>query len=203
MVATGRDDNAHREVADLGADTVINTNVPDDDLVHTCATEAGDGYDIVLDVLWGRPTELLLNALVPIRIGQGMPTRLIESATLTLAADSIRTSGLEIHGVAKGLDGQTVADAYSQIVQWARDGRLIVAIERPHSAMQSAAYSPFEDTERAPARVAAVQARGSMGARGARPDASGGPRSLPSLPSGRSCRRGPLQPGRSRVSYRR
>lgn len=37
---------------------------------------------------------------------------------------SVRTSGLEIYGVAKGLD------SVGQIVQWARDGKLIVAVER-------------------------------------------------------------------------
>jgi NADPH2:quinone reductase len=144
VVATGRHDEALREVVDLGADAVINTNLPDDELVGSYGAEAGDGYDIVLDFLWGRPTELLLKALVPSQIGQGKATRLVQAGesagtTLALAADSIRTSGLEICGVAKGLDGPTVAAAYAQIVHWARDGRLDVRVERaPLSEIETA-----------------------------------------------------------------
>jgi NADPH2:quinone reductase len=41
VVATGRDDGAVREVADLGADRVINTNVPDEELVRTFTERAG------------------------------------------------------------------------------------------------------------------------------------------------------------------
>ncbi len=144
VVATGRDNDALAEVAHLGADTVINTAVPDDELVQAFATGADDGYDIVLNFLWGRPTELLLKALVPSRIGRGKPSRLVQAGesadpTLTLAADSVRTSGLEIYGVAKGLDAQTVAACYSQIVEWARDGKLVVGIEHtPLSEIETA-----------------------------------------------------------------
>jgi NADPH2:quinone reductase len=58
---------------------------------------------------------------------------------LRLTADSVRTSGLEIYGVAKGLDPESVAGSYSQIVQWARDGQLIVGIDRtPLSEIETA-----------------------------------------------------------------
>lgn len=50
--------------------------------------------------------------------------------TFQSKARSVRTFGLEIYGVAKGLDGQNVPDSYGQIVQWAHDGKLIVAVER-------------------------------------------------------------------------
>jgi NADPH:quinone reductase-like Zn-dependent oxidoreductase len=144
VIATGRNDDALAEISGLGADAVINTAVDDDELVQAFAALAEGGYDVVLDFLWGRPTELLLKALVPVRIGQSRATRLVqvgESAGLqiTVTADSIRTSGLEVYGVGKGLDGQTVADAYAQIVQWTRDGKLAVGIERtPLSDIETA-----------------------------------------------------------------
>jgi NADPH2:quinone reductase len=50
--------------------------------------------------------------------------------TLTLAAESLRTSGVEIYGAAKGLDGTTMMDAYQQVVQWAKDGTLTFDLER-------------------------------------------------------------------------
>jgi NADPH2:quinone reductase len=104
-------------------------------LVHTFAAQAVDGYDVVPDFLWGRPTELLLKVLVPDRIGQTKRTRLVRAgesagAMLALPADGVRTSGLEIYGAAKGLDTGSVAGCYNQIAPWARDGRLIVGIER-------------------------------------------------------------------------
>jgi len=135
IVATGRDDGALREVRALGADGVINTSVDDDALVRAFSDNAGEGYDVVLDFLWGRPTEILLRSLVPAELGFTKPTRIVQigqsaGATLTLTADSVRTSGVEICGAAKGFDGAGIADAYQQIVRWARDRSLTFELER-------------------------------------------------------------------------
>jgi NADPH2:quinone reductase len=135
LVATGRDDDALHQIRELGADTVINTAVPDEALARAFTDAMGEGYDVVLDFLWGRPTEILLRALVPHELTMTKPTRLVqvgESAgpTLTLAAESLRTSGVEIYGAAKGLDGTTMMDAYQQVVQWAKDGTLTFDLER-------------------------------------------------------------------------
>lgn len=129
VVATGRDDEQLREVRDLGADEVINTAVPDDALTQAYLDAKGDGYDVVVDYLWGRPTEILLRALVPRAFGFPKPTRLIQigesaGAGLTLAAESLRTSGVEIYGAAKGLGPQTIQEAYGRVVTWARSGEL-------------------------------------------------------------------------------
>ena len=135
IVCTGRDDHALRELLALGADTVINTAVPDDMLAQAFSEAAGEGYDVVLDFLWGRPTEILLRTLVPDALKTTKPTRLVqvgESAgpTLTLAAESLRTSGVEIYGAAKGIDATAMMDAYNQVVQWAIDGTLTFDLER-------------------------------------------------------------------------
>ncbi|WP_329235356.1 zinc-binding alcohol dehydrogenase family protein [Actinoallomurus sp. NBC_01490] len=55
IVATGRDDNQLREVRAIGADTVINTAVSDEALAQAYLDARGDGYDVVVDYLWGRP----------------------------------------------------------------------------------------------------------------------------------------------------
>jgi hypothetical protein len=83
----------------------------------------------VLDFLWGRPTEILLRTLIPASFGLGRPTRLVqvgESAgpALTVAAASLRTSGVEIYGAGRGLDPEVMAQAYGQVVRWAQDGTL-------------------------------------------------------------------------------
>ena len=55
IVGTRRDDDALRELRVLGADVVINTAVPDGALARAFTEAMGEGYDVVLDFLWGRP----------------------------------------------------------------------------------------------------------------------------------------------------
>jgi NADPH2:quinone reductase len=135
IVATGRDDDQLREVRTLGAHTIINTAVPDEALAQAYLDTKGDGYDVVVDYLWGRPTQILLRSLIPESFAFPKPTRLIqvgESAggTLVLAAESLRTSGVEIYGVARGLDPQTMGETYGQIVTWAQSGELTFDVEK-------------------------------------------------------------------------
>jgi NADPH:quinone reductase-like Zn-dependent oxidoreductase len=135
IVATGRDDGQLREVQALGTDTVINTAVSDDALAQAYIDAKGDGYDVVVDYLWGRPTEILLRSLVPESFTFPKPTRLIQigqaaGAELTLAAESLRTSGVEIYGAAKGLGPKTMGEVYGQVVKWAQSGQLTFDVEK-------------------------------------------------------------------------
>ncbi|MCK2218373.1 zinc-binding alcohol dehydrogenase family protein [Actinomadura sp. ATCC 31491] len=144
IVATGRDDDQLREVQALGADTVINTAVPDEALAQAYLDARGDGYDVVMDYLWGRPIEILLRALVPRSFAFGKPTRVVQigesaGAEVTLAASSLRTSGVEVFGAAKGLDPQRMDEAYQQVVAWTRSGELTFGVERvPLSDIETA-----------------------------------------------------------------
>lgn len=144
IVATGRDDHQLREVRAIGADTVINTAVSDEALAQAFTDARGDGYDIVLDYLWGRPTEILLRSLVPESFAFPKPTRVIqvgESAGpgLSVAAASLRTSGVEIYGAAKGLNPETMGDLYGQVVKWAQSGELTFDLEKvPLSDIEAA-----------------------------------------------------------------
>lgn len=131
VVATGRDRAALDEVAALGADATIDTAVDDERLVRAFRENAGDGYDVVLDYLWGRPTELLTRALVPDSFAMPKPTRLVqigESAgpDLRLTADALRTSGLEIYGA--GRNAAAMPAAYQQVVDWVRGGALTIPV---------------------------------------------------------------------------
>ena len=134
IVVTGRDEAALTEVVALGADQVSNTAVSDDELQTAYADARGDGFDVVLDFLWGRPTEVLLRALTPESFGFAKPTRLVqigESAgpELRVRAESLRTSGVEIYGAAKGFTPTSVPAAYQQIVDWTRSGALHYDLE--------------------------------------------------------------------------
>ncbi|MFG1824067.1 zinc-binding alcohol dehydrogenase family protein [Microbispora bryophytorum] len=144
IVATGRDDHQLREVRAIGADAVINTAVSDEALAQAYLDARGDGYDVVLDYLWGRPSEILLRALVPRSFAFGKPTRVVQigesaGAELTLAASSLRTSGVEIYGAAKGLDPRTMEEVYQRIVTWTRSGELTFDMEKvPLSDIETA-----------------------------------------------------------------
>jgi NADPH2:quinone reductase len=145
IVATGRDGAKLRAVRDLGADTVISTAVPDAELAEAYGSARGDGYDVVLDFLWGRPTEILLGTLIPSAFSFPKPTRLIQvgesaAATLTVAASSLRTSGVEIYGASKGLDGAVMGQIYAQIVTWAQSGELTFDLETVPLSDISAAW---------------------------------------------------------------
>ncbi|MET3430352.1 NADPH:quinone reductase-like Zn-dependent oxidoreductase [Actinoplanes tereljensis] len=128
VVATGRDD---ARLAEVGADAVINTAVNDEDLSKAYQQEA---YDVVVDFLWGRPTEVLLRSLVPAGFSFAEPTRLVQigesaGAELTVPAAALRTSGVEIYGAARGLDGGGMAESYAQVVSWTQSGELTFDIE--------------------------------------------------------------------------
>lgn len=132
IVATGRDAAALESLRDLGADALIDTDVSDDDLIATYRAERHEGFDVVIDYLWGRPTELLSQALVPEGFGYATPTRLVqigESAgpVIELSAEAIRTSGLEIYGASRNM-ATGMAAAYEQVVEWVRTGALTVDV---------------------------------------------------------------------------
>jgi len=144
IVATGRDDNQLRELRELGADTVINTAVSDSELLQAYQDGMGGGYDVVADYLWGRPTDILLRALIPNTFTAKKRTRLIQigevaGTEVTLRAASLRTSGLEIVGAAKGLNAETIGEVYEQILTWTRAGELIFDVEKvPLSDVETA-----------------------------------------------------------------
>jgi hypothetical protein len=83
-------------------------------------------------------------SLVPESFAFPKPTRVIQvgeaaGSTLTLAAASLRTSGVEIYGAAKGLGPDTLGEVYGQIVRWARSGELTFDVETvPLNAVEAA-----------------------------------------------------------------
>lgn len=137
VVATGRDDASLRALPGLGADAVIDLKQPDKQLAEALTREAGEtGYDVILDFLWGRPTELLIATLVPHTLGFARRrVRLVQigeaaGSRMSLPADALRTSGLEIVGAGGGLTPEAVAEGTSQAWKWITAGKLHAEIER-------------------------------------------------------------------------
>ena len=135
VVGTGRDDASLQTVLKLGADAVIDTRKSDDEVQEAFLREAGKGYDVVLDYLWGHPTELLLQVLTPKQAGfVNHNTRLVQigeaaGPTITLPAEALRTSGVRLTG-AGDVPGEAVPEATKQIWEWMKEGKLTMKIEQ-------------------------------------------------------------------------
>jgi NADPH2:quinone reductase len=135
VVGTGRDDARLQNLLELGADAVIDTRKSDEEVKEAFLREAGKGYHVVLDYLWGHPTELLLQALVPKQAGfekhKTVLVQIGESAgpTITLPAEALRTSGVHLSG-GGDIPGEAVPKAIKQIWQWMKEGKFTMDIEQ-------------------------------------------------------------------------
>jgi len=145
IVATGRNEASLRTLPDLGADSVIDLKQSDASVVSALKREAAiSGYDVILDFLWGRPTELLIAAIVPDKLTFARRSiRLVQigemaDERINLPADSLRTSGLSISGAGANLTPEAVAEGTSQVWDWIKEGRLNTDIER----------TPLKDVEK-------------------------------------------------------
>jgi NADPH2:quinone reductase len=135
VVAAGRNEQALRTLGDSGADAVIHLEGSDQEVTQAFAREAGGkGYDVIIDYLWGHPTELLLSALTRAEFSLKAGPRLIpvgESAgpVISLPAAALRSAGLGILG--GGFPPMNILlDAYHQAMARAAAGELRIDTER-------------------------------------------------------------------------
>jgi len=134
LVETGRDEAGLRLIRQLGADAGIDLSQPDDAVAQAFLQEVGKGVDLILDFLWGHPTELLLKSLVPKEVGfASRRTRLIQvgeaaGSTISLLAETLRTSGVELTG-GGNIPPQVVPEAMQQVWEWIRSHELQIEIE--------------------------------------------------------------------------
>src|SRR5271170_1046609 len=80
VVAAGRNEQALSTLPELGADATVCLAKPHQELVETFRHEAGEkGFDVIIDYLWGPPTEALLTAITGTDFAvAGSETRLVE-----------------------------------------------------------------------------------------------------------------------------
>jgi NADPH2:quinone reductase len=116
VIGTGRNPESGKKLSELGADAFINLNQPDEKVVQALKKEAGKGYDVILDYLWGHPAEVIINTFTPTEIGvPGRRTRFVligglAGRTAQISGQSLLTSGLEIYGMA----AQTPPEAHAE-----------------------------------------------------------------------------------------
>ena len=117
-------------------DAVVPLGQPDDAVREAFAAVAVSGIDVVIDYLWGRPTELLLEALA--RTFNPNATRTVrlvevgESAgkTINLPGATLRSVDLRIMGSGFGsFPLQRVLEAIPTLFDMAASGALRVAVE--------------------------------------------------------------------------
>lgn len=109
VIAAGRSEQVLRTLPDLGADATIRLDEPGRDLTEAFVREAGKtGFDIIIDYLWGPPTEALLAAITRRDFTSASSrVRLVEvgesaGTTISLPAATLRSSRLEILGAGSG-----------------------------------------------------------------------------------------------------
>jgi NADPH:quinone reductase-like Zn-dependent oxidoreductase len=136
IIAAGRNQQV---LGELGADATVDLRQPDDDVAKAFTAAIGDGgCDLVVDYLWGRPTEIFLDALthhdMQIRSAR---TRLVQvgevaGPRISLTAEVLRSAGLEILGVGSGTmpPMDVIMAALAELLALVRDGDLRMDIER-------------------------------------------------------------------------
>jgi len=135
VVGTGRNPESLERIQQLGADAVIDLKQPDEQILDDFRKQSGEGYDVVLDFLWGHPTELLIQTLVPQELKISKPVRLIQigekaGSQISLPADALRTSGLQIFGGSAGITPESMGEATSLTWDLIRAGKLQMDIEQ-------------------------------------------------------------------------
>ena len=105
VIGAGRNVDA---IAGGAADAIVSLSQSDESVREAFAAEAARGIDVVIDYLWGRPTELLLEALGKgFRASAPRATRLVEvgesaGKTIVLPGATLRSIDLKIMGSGLG-----------------------------------------------------------------------------------------------------
>jgi NADPH:quinone reductase-like Zn-dependent oxidoreductase len=137
VIGAGRNPEALEKLRGLGVDATIQLNQPAEDLKKQFAREAGEtGFNIIIDYVWGRPTEVLLAAITRSEFAAVNPeTRLLqvgESAgpTISLPAAVLRSTALTILGTAGIPSPDVLVAAMHQVLAWGAAGTLRIETEQ-------------------------------------------------------------------------
>ena len=138
IVASGRNRASLDELLELGADATIRVDQTDEALARAYQAQEGNGWDLIIDYLWGHPTEVLIKTLIRHDAeGRDLHTRLVQvgdmaGPDITLPAAALRSAGLEIVGMGTGTGGgrEDFATAIRELYDLLRTGALQVDIDR-------------------------------------------------------------------------
>ena len=137
VVAAGRNRRVLTTLRDLGADATIALDLSDQELAAAFIREAGPRrFDVVLDYVWGHPTEVLLEALTHHDVKTAASrTRFVEigemaGPTIALSAAALRSSALELYGSGGGsVPHEAIFETFPQVWALASSGKLRIKTE--------------------------------------------------------------------------
>ena len=137
VVAAGRDRRLLDRLRDLGADATVPLDQPDDQLADAFAAQTDDGgIQVVIDYLLGPSTEALIAAVTRRGMTHTAPRlRLVEvgdsaGPAITLPAQVLRSSGLEIYGSGAGtVPVEAVVKALPEFIDRATNGTLRIDVD--------------------------------------------------------------------------
>lgn len=125
IVAAGRDPDSLEKTRDLGADSLVRLGDGDDG--DALRSEAGDGYDVVIDTVYGEP---FVNALSATAIGATIVT-IGEGAGPTAAVPFRQLMGRSHIGHGNNvMPPDVLRQAYQELTGHAVDGRIRVETGR-------------------------------------------------------------------------
>jgi NADPH:quinone reductase-like Zn-dependent oxidoreductase len=152
VIAAGRNVDA---IAAADVDATIALGQPEDAVRDAFAAEAENGIDVVIDYLWGRPTELLLEALAKgFKASSTHGTRLVEvgesaGKTIGLPGATLRSVDLTLLGSGFGaarLD--VIFAAIPTLFSLAAAGKLKIDVEPVPLADVEAAWTRVDKGRR-------------------------------------------------------
>ncbi len=137
VIGAGRNERVLGMLSELGADATIQVDQLPDSLKDAFARAAGDeGFDVIIDYLWGRPTEALLEAITKSEFAAvTKETRLVQAGesagpTISLPAAVLRSTALTILGTAGIPSPKVLGEAMQQVMARAARGELRIETER-------------------------------------------------------------------------
>jgi NADPH:quinone reductase-like Zn-dependent oxidoreductase len=155
VIGAGRNPKALASLKALGADLTIRIDEPRQDLVQAFTEAIKGGVDVVLDYLWGKPTEALVTALTGHDLAaEHRITRLIEigesaGPSISLPGGALRSSGLEIYGSGGGsVSWKAIMEAVPQILAHAARGELKLETKRVPLSEVASVWSEKTSEER-------------------------------------------------------
>jgi NADPH:quinone reductase-like Zn-dependent oxidoreductase len=152
VIAAGRNVGA---IAQANVDAVIALGQPEDAIREAFAAECAAGIGVIVDYLWGRPTELLLEALAKgFKTTATHRTRLVEvgasaGPTITLPAATLRSIDLTLLG--SGFGAASLDEIFATLptlFSMAAAGSLKIDVEPVPLAQVETAWSRVEKGRR-------------------------------------------------------
>jgi NADPH2:quinone reductase len=137
VVGVGRNERVLARLGELGADATIQLDQAAEALKEAYLSETGDaGFDVILDYLWGEPTEALLAAITKSEFAPtGKEARLVQvgesaGATIKLPAAVLRSTAVTILGTAGIPPREVLFDAMREVMKRGAMGELRIETER-------------------------------------------------------------------------